>query len=445
MSIFSSLFKATVSSASQEAIQLAESKVKQAGEWTVDQLDCQERNSDEARLESARREMENSSLADQAKAKGLNYVVQKASPKFDEAVMKKADDVIMKTGIGKNALEKMGAKGVKEATEIAGKKAAGKIAKHGAKVVGEKVAKEAAEKGAKFIAKKLARCIPGVGLLTGGAIEAYEYAMDRAEIKEQYGPAAAEWLKENKGLDVAPEDIEWKHIKQYAESNPIVRKEMNAIAADAVARTAAGGFGIFGMVAELGYDVVDTCVGSKSAHEIMDDMAAKQAAGEPITAQEVKDMVNDAFSGEKGKTYDEMNPEQQAAFDVVAERYAEQLNSGEIQAHQMVAEVGERRFHKYVETELEMSGLTQGMSSRMDDMISGIDGVQLVSEDVQLAADRRQSANIVSNSQELDAIVASIKGMDIGEVEAVRHTTHSPDAAIAANIPQESRQASIAG
>lgn len=288
--------------------------------------------------------------SDSVKDYAVKYAISKAGRPLDDAAAKR----LAQTGLGREMLEKAGVATLKELEEKVGKEAVEKGTKALAGTVGEKGAKILAEKGLGFLMKKAARCIPGIGLVTGGAIEYYEFCQEWKEMRQQYGEATSQWLKENKGIDIAPEDIKDKHLKIYAEANPIIRNEINAMRADMTARTATGAFGIFGMAAELGYDAVDMALGARSAHEIMDDMAAMQKKNRPLTKEDVLEMVDSAFSGEKGKTTRNLPPEQKAAFEAVAEQYAQKLNSGELSAYDMLHEVGDGKFHAFARARQEI-------------------------------------------------------------------------------------------
>jgi len=353
-----------------------------------------------------------SSLWETGENTAVNVVNNKIAAKLDPKALKRVSDFAQQTGIGKEALEKAGAESLEGLVKNTGEKIAEKGAKHLSGVVGEKAGKALAEKGAEFFLKKAARCIPGVGLITGGAIEAYGYYKKCDEMKEQYAGPVSEWLA-SQGKDVKPEDIKMDHLREYAKQNPILEQELDSMRNNALARTGAGAFGIFGMAAELGYDAVDMVAGSRSAHQIMVDMAEQQRSGQPIDKKDILEMVDQAYGGEKGKTYKDASPEQKAAMEAAAQHYADQLNSGELKAYDMVSVVGDGKLHEMANAQQQIGQTQQQFSQNQDD--TGIPGSQ---------ASRYQSSDTLS-MKDLEMLEAMVTQME--QKAGRRSNTTAPD------------------
>lgn len=364
-------------------------------------------------VQTIRQGVQDGTLLQQGQDTIVNTLTSQAQKKLDRVGLKNADKVIEKTGIGRGLLDKAGVKSIQELEEKIGERIVKEGTEKGAKVFGEKGAKFMAEKGAKFFLKKAARCIPGVGLLTGGAIEAYEYCQERKDMRERYGEQTSAWLK-TQGIDVAPEDIKFKHLKQYAEQNPVIRKQINEMTTDALARTAAGGLGFIGVAAEIGYDSVDMIVGSRAAHEVMDDMAEKQQTGQPVTREDVLEMVDSAFSGEKGKTTKKLSKEEKAAFEAVADKYAQQLNDSTLSAYDMLSEVGDGKFHQYASTQHEIEQIRSTMASNMNSTLNDAREVQYDVSLPEVLADQQDGPQTqLSTQEQFQQALRSLDNVDL--------------------------------
>jgi hypothetical protein len=252
-------------------------------------------------------------------------------------------DLLRKTDLGKEALGDAADKSFRETREAFLKRVQKNTFDAIAEKTGSNIVAKAASGGAKIVAKSATRIAPGIGAVAAGAYAAVDIHQDKKEMKNQYAGIISNFFKKI-GQMIAPHEVEYKHVKKYAEANTIVGGEIKDMWRDARKEVGYGALGFAGTAIQIGEEAYNAYQQNYSTAEWVDILNDYKKAGGAAEAGHVLLLVESAYQNDPNQALDNLSEAQWQARQEVAAVCADKINSGQMSYTDMVAFIGEGAF-----------------------------------------------------------------------------------------------------